>query len=248
MRIILAFCTLFMAGCATAPETEDSAQRVDLEPIAENVWVHTTYGNIPGFGPYPSNGLAVRGPSGVVLVDSGWGEAQTDALLKRIEQTIGAPVVAAVYTHAHDDRMAGAPVLDAAEIVTFATSLTLSIADQKALPSQATAFDPDETPKPLLDAGLTAFFPGRGHSADNLVVAHGPSGVLFGGCLIRAGFARDMGNTADGDLMSWGSSALAAGARFPDASIIVPGHGATGDRRLLAHTNALAGAARIEAD
>lgn len=51
--------------------------------------------------------------------------------------------------------------------------------------------------------------------------------------------AQSPGNTADADMAHWSSSVDALEGRFPDATVIVPGHGDPGDRGLFAHTRSL---------
>lgn len=91
--------------------------------------------------------------------------------------------------------------------------------------------------------GLKDFYPGPGHTRDNIVIYYAPAKVLFGGCLIRPGGATDLGNTADGDVANWADAAREVAAEFPDAEIVIPSHGPPGGRELLDHAIALAEAA-----
>jgi metallo-beta-lactamase class B len=86
---------------------------------------------------------------------------------------------------------------------------------------------------------LELFFPGAGHARDNIVVWHPSSGVLFGGCFVKAGNAEDLGNVADADTAAWPASLERVRARFPEVRIVVPGHGALGGPDLLTHIQAL---------
>jgi glyoxylase-like metal-dependent hydrolase (beta-lactamase superfamily II) len=82
---------------------------------------------------------------------------------------------------------------------------------------------------PLPEDGLLgdviAFFPGAGHSDDNLVVWVPSARVLFGGCLVKSSTATDLGNIADADLSSWPQAIARVREKFPDAEVVVPGHG-----------------------
>jgi glyoxylase-like metal-dependent hydrolase (beta-lactamase superfamily II) len=79
---------------------------------------------------------------------------------------------------------------------------------------------------------VEVFYPGAGHSPDNLVVDFPARRILFGGCLIKSG--DDVGNLADADLAAWPASVKAL-QRFAPA-IVVPGHGDRLDPGLLDHT------------
>lgn len=90
---------------------------------------------------------------------------------------------------------------------------------------------------------LEFFYPGPGHTRDNIVVYYAPAKVLFGGCLIRPGGSDNLGNTADGDVAGWADAVRRVAAQFPEAEIVIPSHGPPGGRELLDHTIALAEAA-----
>jgi glyoxylase-like metal-dependent hydrolase (beta-lactamase superfamily II) len=63
--------------------------------------------------------------------------------------------------------------------------------------------------------------------------------VLFGGDLLRSAEARSLGNTREADLGTWPASLAAVERAFPDARLLVPGHGSPGGRELLRHTSDL---------
>lgn len=232
-------CLLLLTGCAShlksaAPE----ASPPTLEPVATNVWVHQSYAYVPPWGDVLSQGLVVKDGEHVYLVDSAWTDEDTALLLTQIEKVAGAPVSTAVVTHAHSDKMGGMSTLDARGVTTFALPETNEDAPaRELLPAQRTVSE-DERLGPL-----EIFHPGPGHTRDNIVVYHSASKILFGGCLIRPAAATDLGNTADGDVRRWADSVRAVAARFPEATVVIPSHGAAGGRELLDHTIALAEAA-----
>ena len=80
------------------------------------------------------------------------------------------------------------------------------------------------------------FYPGAGHSRDNIVAYLPGSKVLFGGCFIKAADARNLGNVRDGDAGAWPGSLKALRERFPNAEIVIPGHGEVGGPELIEHT------------
>lgn len=61
------------------------------------------------------------------------------------------------------------------------------------------------------------YYPGKGHSADNIVVWLPQYKVLFGGCLVKSLDYGGLGSTTD-------------------AEVIVPGHGGWGSIELTEHT------------
>ena len=81
--------------------------RSGFRQLAPNVWQHTSYLDMPGFGAVASNGLIVRDGGRVLLVDTAWTDDQTAQILNWIKQEINLPVALAVVTHAHQDKMGG---------------------------------------------------------------------------------------------------------------------------------------------
>jgi len=60
--------------------------------------------------------------------------------------------------------------------------------------------------------------------------------ILFGGCMIRSLSSTRIGTHSWGDLDSWPQSAKNVLDRFPEARIVIPGHGTWGDMGLVRHT------------
>ena len=228
------------------PAATLGAERGDLRltELAPGVWLHTSDRDIPPYGPVPSNGLVVaRGDAEAVLIDTAWTDAQTEAILAWTEAALGRRVTAAVVTHAHDDKMGGVGALRAAGVATFAHPRSNTLAAGRGLVAAehdlVIGGNGDAAPLDAL-AGLTIHYPGPGHTEDNIVVAAERAGVLFGGCLVRPGGSASLGNTADADIARWAATVRAAARRFPAVTVVVPSHGAPGDRALLEHTAALA--------
>lgn len=245
-----------LAACATAlprpgaatgsnssiayPSAEElSPGEVLLLPVYDGVWIHVAteeYGGVV----FPSNGLVVRDGEGLLLIDTAWGAENTAALLATIEVEIGLPVRRALSTHFHDDRVGGIDSLRAAGVETFGTPLTRRLAEDEGNEV------PEHALEGLEEAGsarrfgpVEVFYPGAGHAPDNLVVSVPHAGVLFGGCAVYAGSRAKPGNLADADLGAWAASIERIRARYPDADVVIPGHGAPGGLELLAHTVAV---------
>ena len=237
------------AACAGPPGDGRAASADDLRftALAPGVWLHTAYKDVPPYGPVPTNGLIVAsGPGEAVLVDTAWDDRQTARILAWSETSLGRRITASVHTHAHDDKMGGVGALRAAGVATYAHPLSNEAAPTRGLaPAEwsLTVTRDGEIATPGALGPLTVFYPGPAHTADNVVVRVAGTEVLFGGCLVRPGGSGSLGNTADADVARWGDAARAVAARFPDAGVIVPSHGAPGGRALLDHTAALAEAA-----
>lgn len=244
-------CVLLLVGCASTPSGSDislghpgvgdvAPGEVRLRQIHPDVWVHVSTWRFEDGTVFPMNGLIVRDGDGLILVDSAWGEEATAALMAAIEAQIGLPVRRGLVTHFHHDRLSGVDVLESRGVTMYGTPRTrqLAAAEGNAVPAtrlgglgdvnSAVSFGPVEV-----------FYPGAGHSPDNLVVYLPEAGILFGGCAIHEQSRETAGNVEDADLPAWPESVLRVQARYPQAEIVVPGHGAPGGPDLLDHTVAI---------
>lgn len=213
-----------------------------LNEIVPGIWMHSTYRNVEGFGRVLSNGLVAISGNDAILIDTPWGDdpnADTMTLLRTIESRTGIRIRHAFLTHYHNDSIGGLETLRAQNV----TTLTL---DQTADLMDSTAGQPDSLLRgdvgsswPVTFGEQTAeiFYPGPGHTEDNIVVFFPESGILYGGCLIRPGESDNLGNTADADVAQWAQSVQAIQARYGDlVKTVIPTHGPPHGAELLGHT------------
>ena len=77
---------------------------------------------------------------------------------------------------------------------------------------------------------------GAGHTTDNVVAWLPQEKVLFAGCLVKSLSSTSLGNTQDGDLDAYPSTLQRVRAAYPDARVVIPGHGQWGGPELIDHT------------
>jgi glyoxylase-like metal-dependent hydrolase (beta-lactamase superfamily II) len=218
------------------PGMERLAYNVWVKQAADDLWITSFTGLLGGTTWYPANGMIVRGADGLTFIDPGWDRSSGEVLLKYAREKIGGPIARAIATHFHEDRVAGLGAMRRAGIPALGSPLTAAL---------ARAFGTTE-PDPIaaLATGnatlgpVELFFPGVGHTRDNIVAWHKPTATLFGGCLLKATTAPDMGNLEDGDIRAYPATLAALQARYPARRMTIPGHGTVaGDA--LAHSQAL---------
>lgn len=224
----LALCLLVLAPASLA------AQELELTKIAPQVYVHTSYKQVGGVV-YPSHGLVVSTKEGAVLVDTGWGNEPTEELLAWVKTNLRQPVKACLPTHWHDDKMGGIAAVQAQGIPVVTSKLTAMLAAQhgKGTPNVTFASDTTFT---VGGQRFEVYFPGGGHTADNVVVYLPKQKLLFGGCLVKDLQAKNLGNVADADITNWPKAIVRLQQRYQKARMVVPSHGPWGNRTLLAHT------------
>lgn len=185
---------------------------------------------------YDHNGLVISTSKGLVLIDTAWGDDQkTEELLRLSEKHLKKKVVLALITHAHDDSISGIRALLNQGIDVRSTRLTAKLAKEYGYPSPNPTLDA----RPVMKVGNTvieAFYPGEGHSKDNITVWLPQSQLLFGGCFIKSLEAKDLGNLSDANVEQWDDSVQQVIDKYPNVKTVVPGHGNWGDRSLLFHT------------
>ena len=218
---------------------------VAFRKIAPDVWQHTTYLDLPGIGPVPSNGLLVVDGEETLLVDTAWTDPQTSQILAWADGVLGKPVRAAIITHAHKDKMGGIAAVHQADIATYAHPLTNADAP-------ANGFEPARhdlvfgadgwLSNPQADnfVPLAIYYPGGAHTRDNITVGIPAARVAFGGCMIKGTDSKTLGNLADANTEAYAQSARNFAAAFPGFEIVAMSHSQPEGREAIAHTVELA--------
>lgn len=237
MRILtILFFALLFRGFGQAQSVQKP--KLVVTPLNDRVYVHTTYGVYQNKS-IPSNGLIIKTNAGIVLVDTGWDtESDTDntrQLLRWVADSLRQPIRLCIVTHAHEDRVGGISELRKAGVRVISTPLTA----QKSVKLGYLAPDgilPNDTTFTVGQEPIRCYFPGEGHTSDNIVVWLPKQQILHGGCFVKSVAAFGMGNLADANLSEWATSVRRVMGQFGTAKIVVPGHEEWGDTKSLEHT------------
>jgi metallo-beta-lactamase class B len=198
------------------------------------VWIHTTY-KAYGSNNIPSNGLIVQTSAGLILIDTPWDDSLTALLLDTVKTKFKQTFTLAVITHAHDDRIGGIRTLRKCGIKVVSLPLVCQKAKELGYPKPDMLSSTD-TMLYIGNEKLELFYPGSGHTEDNIVIWLPREKILFGGCLVKAEGSTDLGNIKEANLEKWSRSICMVMEKFKTAQIVVPGHGAHGNLHLLQHT------------
>ncbi|TAE27798.1 MAG: subclass B1 metallo-beta-lactamase [Cytophagales bacterium] len=200
--------------------------KIKITPLTKGFYIHTTFRTWQGTL-VPSNGIIAQTDEGVVLVDTGWDvpddQNQTEQLLDWIEQNLHQPVRMCIVTHFHDDRVGGIATLRKAGVRVVSTPLTAESAAKKGYERPEGILSNDTT----LVVGklpIRCFFPGPGHSFDNIVVYFPTAKLLHGGCFVKSYAAMGLGNLSDANLNEWANSIRRLQRTFPNPKFVIPGH------------------------
>ena len=241
MKVAACLISVFLVLLTNCVLASDATPGFKIESLAERVYLHTSYKNIKGYGVLDSNGLIVLDGKDAYLIDTPWSETDTEKLLSWIDEN-NFSLKASVSTHWHDDRTAGIALLNKKQIPTYASMLTNQSLQTRGKPKAMHTFD--ATHYSLLPNKIEIFYPGPGHSEDNIVVWLPHQKILFGGCLLRALAWTSPGNLSDANLDEWAHTVNKIKERYKDIDLVVPGHGNVTNAQILDHTINVVEAAR----
>lgn len=229
--------SLLLAACCSVSAYADRFDgKMEIKEVAEGVYVHISYAELEGVGLYPANGLVVVDGKDAYIIDTPWLK-QDSINLHQWAKDSGLNIKASLSTHFHEDTASGIEYFNTVGVKTVASKLTNELLELKNAAKAVVGFKGKEFS--LLDGKISVFYPGAGHSLDNVVVWLADKKVLFGGCLVKGAEAKSLGYTADGSIKDWPTSLDNVMNKFPTMKFVVPGHGLVGDSKLLLHTKKL---------
>ena len=194
-----------------------------VKELASGVWITCFTFDTPDLGWIPCNGLIIAGSSGPTIIDTGVTKEQGALLLSTAKRLTGQPAMQGIATHFHNDRTGGIEAMRAANVPVFAHPFTVGLAQAYGFPVPQAVKGLEKAPVKL--GPLELFYPGGGHARDNITVWHEESGVLFGGCLLRATTDKGVGNLSDADTGAYSETLSRLADRYPRRRFTIPGHG-----------------------
>lgn len=206
--------------------------------LCDRAYFYVSYDDMGSFGVVPCNGLILVNNGEAALLDTPANDERTAMLVKWIEEGLKARLTTFIPNHWHGDCLGGLAYLQTKGVKSYANQMTIDIARKEKLPVPDYGFTDSLTVK-LGDMDLCCYYPGGGHSTDNIVVWIPSEKILFGGCMVKELKATGLGNLSDAAVAEWPSTIDKVMRKYPDARIVIPGHGAYGDRELLLHTREL---------
>jgi metallo-beta-lactamase class B len=156
-------------------------------------------------------------------------------LLDSIKARHHQEVVLCISTHYHEDRTGALAFLKAKGIKTYSSLQTYELCKQKGMHQAAFYFTKDT----VFNAGNHSFqtyYPGPGHTADNIVIWLAKEKILYGGCFVKSTEATDLGNLSDANVQQWPTSIHKTLNKFPDPAYVIPGHQGWANTQSLQYT------------
>lgn len=198
------------------------SQSLTFTPITPNITVYTTFHDYQG-SQFSANGVLYATETGMVMIDTPWDTTQFQPLLDSIQTKWKKPVLAIIATHSHEDRTAGLHFYQQQHIPTYTSLATYLISKENGEPLAQFQFDNDTTFR-FGDHEVLCYYPGAGHTSDNIVVYFPDEKTVFGGCFLKAFSADHIGNTADANLGMWPIALKNFKRKSKGYRYFIPGH------------------------
>ncbi len=222
-------------ACAN-PALQLESPHLQIKPLGPHTYQHTSFLNSSSYGKVPCNGLIVAKSGEAVVMDTPLNDSLSNVLIDWIDENLEAKVVAVVPTHFHIDCTAGIAAFHQRSIPSYSNALTCALMlENDSNAACAQQLFQDSIRIKVGSTEVLLWFPGAGHTSDNVVGWVADDQVLFGGCLVKA-IGAGKGNLNDARVSEWSASILRVKNRFPKAKVVLPGHGKSGDQELLDYT------------
>ncbi len=226
--------TLLLLFILTGLSGQTIKSSLEISHLIGDFYIYTTYQDLSG-NRYPSNSMYMVTTKGVVLFDTPWDSTQFQPLLDSIRIRHKKNVVLCISTHYHDDRTAGLEFLRINGVKTFTSKQTWDLC-KKYNAKQAQYYFLKDTSFVVGNHKFETYYPGEGHTKDNIVIWFDKEKVLYGGCFVKSTESKDLGNLADANPTEWEQSVKKVLKRYPSPEYVIPGHMGWGNNTGLQHT------------
>ena len=236
MRTIILTITFIFSLTTIFGQAEKS--RLKISHLTGDFYIYTTYNTYEG-SQLPANGMYLLTNNGVLLFDTPWDTTQFQPLLDSIKLKHNKSVTLCIASHWHGDRTEGLEYYKQKGIKTYTTLLTdeLSKKNHKKraefLMAKDTVFNTDQY-------SFETYYPGEGHTADNIIIWFRKEKILYGGCLIKGADAENLGYLGDANMAAYESTLKKVQKKCPDPKFIIISHSDWNNINSLKHSIKLA--------
>ncbi|MEQ8186623.1 MAG: subclass B1 metallo-beta-lactamase [Candidatus Eremiobacterota bacterium] len=239
-KITIFIIILFTVYTMAVQAKENLSDDVTVEKFSDGIWLYTAYYDLPDFKHCPANGLIVIDRPHAIMINVPWTDEQTAILFDWVERELKGTVDKVIPTHSHGDCAGGLAEARRRKAEAFALDKTAKLLEDTGHTVPENYFT-DTLSLACGSIRVELFYPGAGHTVDNIVAWIPQEKILFGGCLIKSADATSPGHIADASLEEWPKSLMKVREKYSSAEIVIPGHGNPGVLDLIEHTLKLLG-------
>ncbi|MBP0903783.1 subclass B1 metallo-beta-lactamase [Mariniflexile gromovii] len=207
-----------------------------IKKLSNHIYQHISYLKTDNFGKVACNGMLVLNKRKGIVFDTPTDNESSLELINFVTNELNFKIIALIPTHFHDDCVGGIAQFEANHIQTYASNQTIKFLkmNTKKFSKPIKGFDSIL----ILNIGnkkVYAEYFGEGHTKDNVIGYVPEENTLFGGCLIKE-IGASKGYLGDANTEKWPETVEKIKLKFPNANIVIPGHGKWGNTELLDYT------------
>lgn len=196
--------------------------KLKITQLKKNFYIYTTYNTYEG-NKIPAHGMYLVTYNGVVMFDTPWDSTQFQPLLDSIKLKHHESVTICIATHWHSDRTDGLEYYKQKGIKTYTTKLTDDLCKMNHKKRAEYLIEKDT----IFNVGQYSFetyYPGQGHTEDNIVIWFNKEKILYGGCLIKGAKADNLGFIGDGNVKEYYTTLMRVNEKYPHPNYIIVSH------------------------
>ena len=208
--------------------------KLKISHLTGDFYIYTTYNTYQN-SKVPANGMYLVTKQGVVLFDTPWDTTQFQPLLDSIRHRHHAKVILCLATHWHGDRTEGLEYYRSQGIKTYTTVLTDEWSKKNGhkraefLIAKDSVFRFDQYT-------FETYYPGEGHTADNIIVWFKKEKILYGGCLIKGADDESLGYLGDANMKTYAQTLKNVQRKCADPKFIIVSHSDWNNLNSLKHS------------
>ena len=216
------FPLVLLFALITTSVSAQADKKLLIEHLSGNFYVYTTY-NTYQDSKVRANGVYLVTKKGVVLIDTPWDTTQFQPLLDSIQLRHNKKVIMAFATHWHSDKTAGLEYYKQLGIKTYTTQFTDELS-KKNNAKRAEFLMAKDTSFVVDQYQFETFYPGEGHTQDNIVIWFPKEKILLGGCLIKGAKDKNLGFLGDGNINEYANTLLKVQQKYSNPKYIITTH------------------------
>ncbi len=233
LLLILAFGWFFSSCKTTLAQLSLNSEKLKVEAISNNSYVHISYLQTESFGKVACNGAIFIDNNEAFIMDTP-SDSATSILLIDFLRKKKIKIKGVIVNHFHNDCLGGLSAFHASRIPSYASNKTIIAAKVAGVIIPQIGFDDTQTLK-VGNKEIINVYRGEAHTKDNIITYFPSEKTLFGGCMVKE-IDATKGYLGDANIAEWPSTIRNIQKEFPNVRFVIPGHGKVGDKELLSYT------------
>lgn len=218
-----------------ADNLELDTEELKIIKLSEHTYQHISFLQTESWGKVACNGMIVVENDKAIIFDTPAVEVSSKELIDHLISK-GISIIGIVPTHFHEDCVGGLSEFKNAEIPIYISNRTKAVLvrDDAYVGYEFLTFDNNLTLN-IDESPVEIEYFGAGHTVDIVIAYYEKDESIFGGCLVKE-LNASKGNLADADTNDWSSTVRKLKTKYPNARVVIPGHGKSGGLDLIDYT------------